>query len=267
MKINYSLGALSLIMLGLTFALSAFIPASTVEHVNTTPTKKGKTVSYHGTTYFLYEPDLKTQDIIFHFEGSERVRTRNIGEIKAEYGNRLAFATNGGIFNPNGEPVGLYINQGETIYPLNTDQGAGNFFLKPNGVFYINKYGSPNILSTSKFESAYKGDYSKINYALQSGPMLFTGGNMNSAFRKNSNNRYVRSAVGLLNYKTQQIVFVLSKTPVNFYDFASFLREELDCSHALYLDGNISQMYNPDIGLELEQASNDFSVIISIINK
>ena len=35
---------------------------------------------------------------------------------------------------------------------------------------------------------------------------------------------------------------------MNFYDFASFFRDVLKCSSALYLDGVISRMYAPEIG-------------------
>ncbi len=44
-----------------------------------------------------------------------------------------------------------------------------------------------------------------------------------------------------------EVVFVVSKRPVRFHDFATLFRDELDCPNALFLDGTISSLYAPDI--------------------
>ena len=241
-------------------------PYSTDKQLDIAITTGGKTIEYQGITYYLYEPDFSTQEVIFQYRNDEQNTSQSIAAIEAEYGERLAFATNGGIFKTNLEPVGLLVYQGKEMFPLNTNSGPGNFYLKPNGVFYVNRFGSPNVMNTQTFAQAFKNDYRNISWALQSGPMLFTGGNINPAFNPNSSNRYIRSGVGLVNYREKRIVFALSKTPVTLYQFADFMRNGLKCTHGLYLDGNISQMYNPDINLGIQQANGAFSVIVSVIN-
>ena len=47
--------------------------------------------------------------------------------------------------------------------------------------------------------------------------------------------------------RSGKVIFAISKQQVNFYEFASFLRE-LGCVNALYLDGTVSRMYLPAIG-------------------
>ena len=87
----------------------------------------------------------------------------------------------------------------------------------------------------------------KPNFALQSGPMLVVKGQINKELSPSSKSRYVRSGVGVLN--SQKLVFAISKKPVRFYDFAELFSKELGCPNALYLDGFISEMYLPELGL------------------
>jgi len=42
---------------------------------------------------------------------------------------------NGGIFEPGGVPSGLLVQDGRELRPVNRNEGKGNFFLKPNGIF------------------------------------------------------------------------------------------------------------------------------------
>ena len=41
------------------------------------------------------------------------------------------------MYQVDNTPLGLFIQNGKTLSPLNTRSGSGNFYLKPNGVFYI----------------------------------------------------------------------------------------------------------------------------------
>lgn len=156
-------------------------------------------------------------------------------------GKKLLFATNGGIFEPDFEPSGLYIENAKTLHPLNQAEGKGNFYLKPNGTFYIGET-EKNILSTQAFAKAKP----KCKHAIQSGPMLVIKGAIHPKFREASANKYIRSGVGI-NQKGE-IVFAISRQPVNLYHFASLFEERLSCPNALYLDGAISQMYLPALG-------------------
>jgi len=42
---------------------------------------------------------------------------------------------------------------------------------------------------------------------------------------------------------------VISDKPVNFYEFAHFFKDELQCTDALYLDGVVSAIYVEDLKL------------------
>ena len=83
----------------------------------------------------------------------------------------LVFAMNGGMFKPDHSPQGLFIQQGRMITPLDTLSGNGNFYLKPNGVFYITRKKQARICSTPEFS-----DDGQVWFATQSGPMLLENG-------------------------------------------------------------------------------------------
>ena len=48
---------------------------------------------------------------------------------------------NAGIFTTDKQPEGLFMAKGEIITKLNLKKGSGNFYLTPNGVFYLTKEG------------------------------------------------------------------------------------------------------------------------------
>jgi uncharacterized protein YigE (DUF2233 family) len=150
------------------------------------------------------------------------------------------FITNAGIFTPSVTPGGLYVESGEVMVPINRNNGAGNFHLKPNGVFYIDAVGA-HVEDTGRVtEDMVKS----MQVATQSGPMLVLDGEIHSQFQVKSENKKIRSGVGVVT--PNQVYFVLSKGEVNFHHFARFFRDELKCSDALYLDGVISRFYLPN---------------------
>ena len=157
--------------------------------------------------------------------------------IKAQ-GRELRFAMNGGMYMKDNSPQGLYIEDGTSYIPLDTLSGIGNFYLKPNGVFYITKDDKAVVCQTEDFI-----DNGKIKFATQSGPMLLIDGQVHPAFKKGSVNVNIRNGVGILPDNTA--VFAMSKEEVNFYDFAAFFAS-MGCKNALYLDGFVSRTYLPE---------------------
>jgi uncharacterized protein YigE (DUF2233 family) len=105
-------------------------------------------------------------------------------------GQQLAFAVNGGIYSREMTPLGLYIQDGETLAPLNRGGGGGNFFLKPNGIFYITDQGAQVVLADT-YQPA-----SRVLQAIQSGPMLVIKGELHPRFIPDYESRYVRNGVG-----------------------------------------------------------------------
>jgi uncharacterized protein YigE (DUF2233 family) len=151
-------------------------------------------------------------------------------------GAKLDFAMNAGMYHADLSPVGLLVQEGKQMAPLNLDDGAGNFFLKPNGVFLVTAAG-PQVVESSQY-AAVKG---KVQLATQSGPLLVLDGVMHPGFREESRSRHIRNGVGVANGK---VLFVISEKPVTLYEFAAFFRDTLKCRNALYLDGAISRMYS-----------------------
>ena len=210
--------------------------------------------------FIEYRVDLKKQTIQFYWKDENGQLYRSLGELKQSLhakGKKLVFATNGGMYQTDNSPLGLYIENGKVLKQLNTRDATGNFYLKPNGVFYITNDNKASICTTEAFESN-----SKIKYATQSGPMLVIDGKLHSAFQKNSTNLNIRNGVGVL--PDGKILFVMSRKGINFYEFATYF-QNAGCKYALYLDGFVSRTYLP--GENWTQTDGDFGVIIGETSK
>jgi uncharacterized protein YigE (DUF2233 family) len=181
----------------------------------------------------------------------------NIADLKTyvESKNKtLVFAMNGGMYTKTQQPQGLYIEDKKTVTKLDTASGGGNFYLKPNGVFYLTSNNRAVVCQTKDF----KNDGS-INNATQSGPMLVINGKVHPGFTKGSSNLNIRNGVGIL--PNNKILFAMSKTEINFYDFAKFFIDK-GCKNALYLDGFVSRMYLPE--QNWRQMDGVFGVMIGV---
>jgi len=153
----------------------------------------------------------------------------------------LIFATNGGMYLKDFSAQGLYIENGKTISPINKKESDyGNFYIHPNGIFYIDNNYTANIVPRYSFKLT-----KSIKYATQSGPMLVINGKINSKFNKNSTSYYIRNGVCVL--QNGKLLFAISKEPINFYNFANFFKAK-GCKNALYLDGYVSQFFTKKSG-------------------
>ncbi|SOC42890.1 uncharacterized protein YigE [Rhizobium subbaraonis] len=153
----------------------------------------------------------------------------------------LVFGMNGGMYHPGYGPVGLLVEYGRERHPLNRDTGEGNFFLKPNGVFFVGK-GRAGVMETEAFARAA---LTEVQFATQSGPMLVVDGRIHPRFLPDSTSLYVRNGVGIL--PDGRVVFAISRGMVRFHDFATLFRDTLGCRDALFLDGSISSLYAPEV--------------------
>jgi uncharacterized protein YigE (DUF2233 family) len=172
-------------------------------------------------------------------------------------GQQLVFAVNAGMYQPNFSPVGLFVTEGRELMPLNRHLGSGNFSQQPNGVFLV-EAGSARVIPTDQYAS----EHPKPLLATQSGPMLVHNGEITTSavMSPNSNWRKIRNGVCAPSPDT--VVFVISESPVTFYEFASFFRDALHCREALYLDGTISSLYAPS--LKREDAGSDMGPILGV---
>lgn len=208
-----------------------------------------------------YEVDLQQQHLKFYWKNESGENYANFQQLKSSIeakGGELLFAMNGGMFHQDLSPQGLFIENKTLKKPLDTlMSGYGNFYLQPNGVFYITDEKKAYIQSSSEF-TLNPG----ITYATQSGPMLLIKGNMHPAFNKGSANVHIRNGVGVL--PNGKLLFAMSKKKINFYDFASFFMDN-GCKNALYLDGFVSRTYLPK--QNWNQLSGNFGVIIAETKK
>lgn len=154
-------------------------------------------------------------------------------------GRRVVWAMNAGMYHPDRSPVGLLVSNAEERAPLVTRRGTGNFFLVPNGVFAVTR-SSIDVETTSAWQN---GLHFEPEQATQSGPMLVVAGELHPAFEKDSPSRLIRNGVGIA---AAGVVMAISTSRVNFYEFASLMRD-LGCANALYLDGNVSSVFAPEL--------------------
>ncbi len=204
-----------------------------------------------------YTASAKTQDLKLYWKDAKGVPFKSIANLKTELETKkqkLIFAMNAGMYKKDNSPQGLFIEHFETKAPIDTSAGKGNFYLKPNGVFYIDADMKSVICKTEEF----KND-GKIKYATQSGPMLVVDGHINPLFTKGSKNLNIRNGAGIL--PDNKVVFAMSKTEINFYDFAEYFKN-LGCKNALYLDGFVSRTYLPE--QKWVQTDGDFGVMIGV---
>ena len=111
-------------------------------------------------------------------EGTPYSSIHALREALQGQGRELIFAVNGGIFSEQYTPLGLYIENGKRYYRLNRGDGGGNFFLLPNGVFYVSEEG-PRVVQTKDYKPE-----SRVISAIQSGPMLVIDGRLHPRFIK-----------------------------------------------------------------------------------
>ncbi len=207
--------------------------------------------------FISYIVNPKKQDLKLYWKGDSNTNfgsIQNLIQWLDKHNRKLVFAMNAGMYKPDASPQGLYIESKKTLSPLDTSAGNGNFYLKPNGVFYLTANNTAAICSTVDFK-----DRDDIKYATQSGPMLVINGQIHPSFKEGSTNVNIRNGVGVL--ANGEVVFAMSKSPINFYNFAAYFKN-MGCKNALYLDGFVSRTYLPQ--KNWLQTDGNFGVIVGV---
>jgi uncharacterized protein YigE (DUF2233 family) len=150
----------------------------------------------------------------------------------------VAFVVNAGMFGEDGKPIGYYVERGERLKTLNRADGAGNFHLKPNGVFF-GTGGKWRVLPSDKFFSDVAD---RPSFGTQSGPMLVIAGKLHPEFAEEGPSKLIRNGVGV--DAAGRAHFVISDAPVSFGRFARYFRDQLKTPNALYLDGSVSSLWD-----------------------
>jgi uncharacterized protein YigE (DUF2233 family) len=159
-----------------------------------------------------------------------------VDESLQSRGRKLVFGMNAGMYHKDFAPVGLFVSDAKELTPLNTNNGTGNFYLKPNGVFLVTESGV-RILESSEYTANRDG----VLLATQSGPLLVRKGRIHPVFKPGSESRVIRNGVGVAS--PDVAVFAISEEPVNLHEFATLFGDVLKCPDALYFDGVISSLH------------------------
>ena len=216
-------------------------------------------VSFAGASYTLCEVDARTERLALGDVGPRLVERRlplflrdKEGNILGQFssvdrllesdGLRLAFATNAGMYHEDRAPVGYYLQDGEQVMRVVPNAGPGNFGLLPNGILCLRR-DRADVIETRAFLDSEPD----CVHATQSGPMLVVDGELHPKFLAGGTSKYIRNGVGT-SADGARVVFAISNEPVNFHSFGLLFRDYLELPNALYLDGNISRLYAPDIG-------------------
>ena len=200
---------------------------------------------FEGSTYTVCSFDLAASDLRLFWQNEAGAPYGTFAALADELkgrGETLSFAMNGGMYAEDLSPVGLYVETGGELKPVNTADAAGNFHMKPNGIFYV-AGGRAGVLETG----AYLREKPRADFATQSGPMLVIDGKLHERFIPDSPYRKRRNGVGVSS--PTMVHFAISESVVNFDEFARFFRDVLGCDNALFLDGGSAPgLYAPTLG-------------------
>ena len=217
-------------------------------------------VSHKGDAYTVCTFSMSEHGVrLFHSDAEgEAYRQFNALERELdEQGQSLIFAMNGGMYHEDRSPVGFFRDEFGDRASVNTNDGPGNFHLKPNGVFWI-----------SRFEAGIHESQAYIDleidptYATQSGPMLVIDGALHPGLNPDGTSRRRRNGVGVSG-DGQTVHFAISDTAVTFHDFATLFRDEIGVPDALFLDGQVSRIYAPEINRN--ELGSDLGPIVGVV--
>jgi uncharacterized protein YigE (DUF2233 family) len=190
--------------------------------------------------YVAIRVDLNAARIKLRWRNPAGVPYGSLDEVYRQAGGEMLALTNAGIYSANHAPEGLHIEGGTTLSPLNLNNGDGNFYWKPNGVFYVTD-DAAGIVESEKFNSL--NERGGVREATQSGPLLVINGEVNRDLKPDSRSLYVRNGIGVKS--AGEVYILISEDEVSLHDFATVFAQQLHCRDALYLDGCVSQLYLP----------------------
>jgi uncharacterized protein YigE (DUF2233 family) len=217
--------------------------------------------SVGGTSFTVCRVDLNSDHLELFWRDDAGRPYRQFSALREALqvkGKTLQFAVNAGMYKPDLSPVGLFVVGSQELVPLNHHVGSGNFSQQPNGVFLV-EGSKARVIATDDYDK----ERPKPLLATQSGPMLVYAGEITTSAVMNPNSTWRKIRNGVCAPSPDAVVFVLSESPVTFYEFASFFRDALHCREALYLDGTISSLYAPK--LNREDHGSDMGPILGVV--
>ena len=238
--------------------LSALFASNGCSRHETAPPSTSVQQTVQDPRFTTIRVDARTERIELFLRDDAGQPFKHFDQLKswlAGKNKQLHFAMNAGMYQEDLSPLGLFVQDGKQIARLNLSDATGNFYLKPNGVFFVSESG-PRIVESTEFPALAQG----VRLATQSGPLLVRNGALHPSINASSTSRLVRNGVGV---SGDTIMFVISEQPVNFYEIATYFRDELHCPDALYLDGVVSSLYSAD--LQRNDSRADLGPMVGIV--
>ncbi|MES2641877.1 MAG: phosphodiester glycosidase family protein [Myxococcota bacterium] len=211
-------------------AYAVLTPDGLVAPGVTVRTMRSTTVSWRVVTL-----DLRVATLALY--GQAPGEPRSFGELDAflrRDGKRLVVGTNAGIFETPSLPSGLFVSHGVERHGLNQRAGDGNFYWKPNGVFWVDSVGA-HVAPAADWPGS-----AGVHLATQSGPLLAHGGVLHPGVAVARGSLNLRNAVGVTDRHTVHLA--MSLAPVSLRETADLFVDHLAAPDALYLDGTISDL-------------------------
>ncbi|MEM7327277.1 MAG: phosphodiester glycosidase family protein [Pseudomonadota bacterium] len=242
--------------------LAACVPApSSVDESESRAIQNCRTIEHQGDAYSVCSFAIAQHDIrLFHSdaEGTPYFQFSTLERELDEQGETLIFAMNGGMYHDDRRPVGFYRDQFGDQANVNTNDGPGNFHLKPNGVFWL----TPERAGVSESQAFLDAGLDPI-YATQSGPMLVIDGGLHPGLNPDGTSHRRRNGVGV-SADGRTVHFAISDAAVTFHEFATLFRDEIKVPNALFLDGQVSRIYAPEI--DRNELGADLGPIVGVVD-
>ena len=219
-----------------------------------------RAIAHQSADYMVCTFSAVSDDIrLFHSDaaGEPFLQFDTLARELDEQGKSLIFAMNGGMYHDDRRPVGFYRDPYGDRASVNTNDGPGNFHMRPNGVFWLG-----DAVAGISESSAYLALDAEARYATQSGPMLVLDDAIHPDFNPEGTSRKRRNGVGV-SADGRTVHFAISDAAVTFHDFATLFRDELNAPNALFLDGQVSRLYAP--GIDRNEAGLDMGPIVGVV--
>lgn len=219
-----------------------------------------RTLVHFGDGYTVCEYAVSVHDIrLFHSDadGVPYLQFDTLQRELDERGEDLIFAMNGGMYHDDRRPVGFYRDRYGDQAVVNTNEGPGNFHLKPNGVFWLTETKAGITES-----AAYLAAGTDPVFATQSGPMMVIDGDLHPGLNPDGTSHRRRNGVGV-SADGEIVYFVISDSAVTFHDFATLFRDVIAVPNALFLDGQVSRIYAPAINRD--EIGTDLGPMIGVV--
>jgi uncharacterized protein YigE (DUF2233 family) len=213
-----------------------------------------RVVDSSGISYSVCRVNLAEEDLQIFYRDSAGAPFGTFNQVNkhlASKGMQLDFAMNGGMFLTSLEPVGLLVSEGKKVkgltlanwpkFPPVSVKQDGNFYIVPNGVFWVK---DKKAFITDSL--AYDSQSPTPDLAIQSGPLLLKKSEMPPILDRYNKPSTNRNGVCVAN-AADTVIFVVSKQQVGIRQFAQFMKNDLHCVNALYLDGCRSALFSKQL--------------------